>query len=120
MAKVQSIAIPLTIVDESTAIVSATQVIPSGFLVGVASTAGALDGSDTYTVKITDVNSVTIYEVGSLAESSTVFDISQAFAATEETPLRIPCVGPVTVTITASAEQNTADVDFTVYLYIEA
>ena len=117
MKKVQSIAIPLTMADESTAIASITQEIPAGFLVGVASTAGAMDASDTYTVKITDVNGVTIYEVGSLAESTTTVDFETT--STETFPMHIPCVGPLTVTVTASAEQNDAAVEFTVYLYIE-
>jgi hypothetical protein len=103
--------IPVTILDETTAI-SSSPIAITGKLIGVASTAGALDGSDTYTVKLEDAYGVKIYEVGTLAESSTTVD----FATTN---LPVPLVGPVTLTVTASAEQNDAAVDFTVYLYTE-
>ena len=119
MAKVQTVVIPLTIAQVSTAIVSASQEVPSGRLIGVASKAGAMDGSDTYTVSITDKNGISIYSVASKAESSTDVDFSSTYGVTEATPLSIPCVGPLTVTVTASAQQDDAAVDYTIYLYIE-
>ena len=109
-------AIPVTILKETTAI-SQVMTVPSGKLVGVASTAGAMDSSDTYTVKLVDGYSIQIYSVGSLAESSTVVDFYDT--STETFPMSIPIIGPVTLTVTASAQQDDAAVEYTVYLYIE-
>ena len=115
--KLNSYTVPLTIVDESTAI-SATGVPVTGFLRGLAVTAGALDSSDTYTVTITDQNGVTVFTRGSLAESSTTAIWADKYGGTNEyTPLCIPMAGPVTVTITADEEQNDAAVDYITYIY---
>ncbi len=111
----------LTIADDSTAISSDTGgvAVPAGTLVAVGSLSTAMDSSDTYTVKIVDAYGATIYDVGSKAEEVNVFDASSAYGATQVTPLEIPIVGPVTLTVTASAQQDDAAVDFIIYLYVK-
>jgi hypothetical protein len=116
--KVTCTSVPLTILDETTLIASDAQAVPSGKLVGVTSEAGALDDSDTYTVKIVDAYGITIYEESGLAESTTTIDFYDT--STESFPMNIPCVGPVTITVTASAKQSDAAVEFIVNLYIES
>jgi hypothetical protein len=119
MSRIKTYTVPLTIADESTTI-SATLVPVTGILRGLAVTAGALDSSDTYTVAITDKHGITVFTRGTLAESSTTTIWADKYGGTAEyQPLCTPIAGPVTVTITASAEQNDAAVAFIVYLYFE-
>jgi len=121
MSKLKSYTVPLTILDEST-VIAATGVPVTGFLRGLAVTAGSMDSSDTYTIAITDQNGITVFSRASLAESSTTTIWADKYnelstTIVEGKLLNTPMAGPVTVTITASAEQNDAAVEFSVYIY---
>lgn len=113
--------VPVTIADEGTS-AAVTGVPVEGFLRGVAVTAGAMDGSDTYTVAITDKHGITVFSRASLAESTTSTIWADKYnelgtTKVEGELLNTPMAGPVTVTITASAAQNDAAVSYTVYIY---
>lgn len=118
MGKIYSYPFAVTIADESTAITSDSVPI-TGTLRGISCTAGAMDASDTYTFAIKDKHGITVFSRATLAESSTTNIWADANGATELTPLARPMVGNVTITITASAEQNDAAVDYSGYIYYE-
>ena len=114
-------AVPITISSGDTA-ASATLVPVHGFLRGISATAGAMDASDTYTVAITDVNGITVFSRASLAESATTTIWADKYnelgtTKVEGELLNTPLAGPVTVTVTASAQQDDADVSYTIYIY---
>jgi hypothetical protein len=123
MSKLKAYTVPLTI-DQGSSSDSATLVPVTGYLKGIAVTAGAMDGSDTYTVAITDKYGITVFSRGSLAESSTTTIWADKYnelgtTKVEGALLNTPMSGPCTVTITASATQDDADVDYIVYIYFE-
>ena len=123
MSKLKTYTVPLTIAKAGTSI-SATGVPVSGYLKGIAVTAGAMDGSDTYTVSITDKHGITVFSRASLAESSTSTIWADKYnelgtTKVEGELLSTPMAGPVTVTVTASAAQDDAAVAYSVYIYFE-
>ena len=119
-------AVPLTLVAGTASIATATKSVPvSGYLKGVSVTAGAMDGSDTYTVAIADNYGITVFSRATLAESSTSTIWSDKYNELGTTIvdghlLDTPLAGPVTVTITASAQQDDANESYTVYIYYES
>ena len=123
MSKLKSYAFVATIADEGTSIVT-SDVPVTGYLKGVAVTAGAMDASDTYTITIADKNGVTVFSRASLAESTTSVIWADKYNELGTTIvdghlLNTPMAGPVDVTITASAAQNDAAVEYTVFIYYE-
>lgn len=103
---------------------SDTNVPVTGYLKGISVTAGAMDSSDTYTVAVTDKHSATVFSRASLAESTTTTIWADKYnelgtTKVEGSLLNTPMSGPVTVTITASAQQDDADVAYTVVIYYE-
>ena len=116
--------VPITISQDSTD-ATASDVPVSGYLKGIAVTAGAMDSSDTYTVAITDKHGVTVFSRASLAESATATIWADKYNELSTTKvegelLNTPMAGPVDVKITASAAQDDADVEYTVVIYYEA
>ena len=123
MSKLKSYTVPITIADEGTS-AEATLVPVTGYLKGVSVLAGAMDGSDTYTVAITDENGATVFSRATLAEGvrTTIWSDKYNELGTtivEGKLLNTPMAGPVTVTVTASAAQNDAAVAYAVTLYYD-
>lgn len=121
MSKLLTNTVPITI-DQLASSGSATLVPVSGYLKGVSVLAGAMDGSDTYTVAITDKIGATVFSRATLAEGSrsTIWaDKYNELSTTkvEGSLLNTPMAGPVTVTVTASAQQDDASVDYKVTIY---
>jgi len=113
MNNISTYSIPLTVdfsVNDTT-IASAAQPIKGTFR-GIHISAPNLDGTDTYSVTITDKHGATVYTAASLVRNTT----TTAFTDANTFYFNQPLVGDLVVTIVTSGAQ-TADRTFTVTIY---
>lgn len=103
----------LTLANGGT-VATASNVEIRGRLVGYSLTTPDLSGTNTTTLAIVDAYSVTVYSKATIAESTT----TTAFVDANNHPFRIPLVGPLTITCTASGTQTGA-VNYTLVVYYE-
>lgn len=122
--KLKTTTVPLSLAIGQTA-VSATLIPVNGYLKGISVLAGDMDSSDTYTVAITDYVGATVFSRASLAEAvrTTIWaDKYNELGTTkvEGELLNTPLAGPVTITITASQQNDSQVVAYAVTIYYEA
>lgn len=112
---VKAYKISAVLADQGT-VATASDIKVNGKFLGFAITTPNLSSTNTTTFAIVDAYGVTVYSKASIAESLTN---SLTVIDANNHPLRVPLVGPVTVTMTASGTQTGA-VTYTAVIYYEA
>lgn len=77
----------------------------NGKIVGIMANVPNVSGSSTVTIAITDADGYTVYSKATIAENAKF----SAFIDANNQPLQLPVAGALTITVTSTTQQATAD-----------